>query len=47
MKLQEFHVNSGDCGGIQELGQYDLLYTYGAIVKHGTSYGASMCRVHP
>ena len=33
MKIQEFQVNSGDCGGIYELGQYDLLYTYGAIAQ--------------
>ena len=29
MKIQELQKNSGDFGDIQELGQYDLLYTYG------------------
>ena len=30
MKIQEFQENSGDCG---DCGQYDLLYTYGAIAQ--------------
>ena len=33
MKIQEFQENSGDFGDIYELGQYDLLYTYGTIVQ--------------
>ena len=32
-KIQEFQVNSGDFGALYELGQYDLLYTYGAIAQ--------------
>ena len=31
MKIQEFQVNTRDFGVLYELGQYDLLYTYGAI----------------
>ena len=32
-KIQEFQVVSGDCGVLYELGQYDLLYSYGAIAQ--------------
>ena len=30
-KIQDFQVVSRECGVFYELGQYDLLYTYGAI----------------
>ena len=33
MKIHEFQENSGDLGVIYELGQNNLLYTYGAIVQ--------------
>ena len=34
-KIQDFQVVSRDCGVFYELGQYDLLYTYGAIAQAG------------
>ena len=33
MKIQDFQVVSRDCGVFYELDQYDLLYTYGAVVQ--------------
>ena len=51
--IQEFQENSGDFGEIQELGQSDLLYTYGvtaqawnllwASLAYAVEYGDSKC----